>query len=564
MKILRLLVLSLFSLVSICDAFKNLEVKSFVIENGKNPKKSYAFKEYGEELEDIGSLFINCSGVLYEEPSSTVLIESLAPDYVPAILKKYAETVDELIIRNCSEIFLNEEMFVDSNLKDIAINENFYPEIKSFTFRKAMKLKKLNLKCNKIELIAEKAFPEGIVEIDLSQNKIQVIKVDTFALSSLKIMRLDGNFIIEIEEKAFEKTAGLEELKISNNKIEALSPKVFFSLMFLKVLDLGRNKLKMLDNGKFFHTPNLVELKLDDNEIEKISINAFNRLGKLEVLDMGENKIEFVERGTFSHTPNLLSLNLGDNLLTNVPVDFSESSIMLKELNLDSNKIKCFGKTTFEKARNLEVLKMSRNKIDALESDAFVLLSRLRELHLNDNKIEKLENGTFANLNDLEQLDFSYNEIKVLSEKIGFNSPKLRRLRFCGNTIFAIARKAFDGLQDAQISLKDNLCVNATLNGTENTDLLVFCNQIYDLLPEIKAHECSKEDEVKMNSFFNFVSIYAIIMTILLTVLVVCCVCSVCCCKKKKKEPQLDYELDFLRYTDLKFEKPDRKSKIYS
>jgi hypothetical protein len=128
----------------------------------------------------------------------------------------------------------------------------------------------------------------------------------------------------------FNKTKGLIELELDNNKLNYLSfnsnDKSFEYLMYLSV---NENKLKAIDNIN--NLINLEYLSLSVNELKTIN---FSKLTKLKYLQMKSN---LLEKFTINKSNQLLQyIDLSFNNINSLTIMGECSSV--KNLIVDNNK----------------------------------------------------------------------------------------------------------------------------------------------------------------------------------------------------------------------------------
>lgn len=196
---------------------------------------------------------------------------------------------------------------------------------------------------------------------------------------SLKILKITGCGIEDIDKNAFVYLSELEVLKLHTNNLKVLHPTLLRNNRKLEIVDFSGNQLKEIPlNASFltnyvFFPDNIQKLNLSHNLIDRIENKNFKNMRKMYYLDLSHNKIEGLSDGSFD------------------------------ELFDDSGRIKAF---LFE-----NTLDLSYNFIKYIGRNT--LFSRkpkyLTRLNLSYNKIEEV--GALDNIYKLKYLDFSYNNI---------------------------------------------------------------------------------------------------------------------------------------------------------
>uniref|UniRef100_A0A8C9RIT4 Si:dkey-32e6.6 n=1 Tax=Scleropages formosus TaxID=113540 RepID=A0A8C9RIT4_SCLFO len=219
--------------------------------------------------------------------------------------------------------------------------------------------------------------------LDLSQNKLgdSSLSPDLFQnVTNLKKLNLDGNSLTRIPLLP----PSLEELKINNNKISALTPHSFEGLSKLLTLELRGNRFhegnvspltfsplrrtvylrldgdlfRELPSGACLHPFRSVgsELRLSKNRSENVRGGILNKCPQLHTLDLGHNRIQedHIAPRAWIHSGMLQALDISYNKLAQVP---SFLPTALRQLILHHNKI--FGHLH----PGLESLHLSHNQL---------------------------------------------------------------------------------------------------------------------------------------------------------------------------------------------------------
>ena len=147
--------------------------------------------------------------------------------------------------------------------------------------------------------------------LDLSSYKFRVRRID---LSHNYAKFLSGTYISHAE-------IGIEEVNISFNILEYVSPRLFNHANFLRKLDLQSNRLYKMQT----------DFPVD-------FVDGFQRLSNLRYLDLSNNQLTEIPQGTFLKNRELRHLDLGHNELTGISFSLSTCAY-LEYLNLAGNKI---------------------------------------------------------------------------------------------------------------------------------------------------------------------------------------------------------------------------------
>ncbi|XP_068598736.1 extracellular matrix protein 2 [Brachionichthys hirsutus] len=301
-------------------------------------------------------------------------------------------------------------------------------------------LQSLSLEGNNISRIPAEAF-NGIPNlewINLKKNKLTSAGIDAKAFKGLKMLRrlyLDGN-LLEVVPSDLPPT--LQELKISENRLQRIhknsfqdlsslvilelegnllsegtvDPRAFAPLVQLSYLRLGRNHFRTIPQGL---PMSLLELYLENNLIEEISETVFNQTQSLNVVSLRHNRLDetrIAPLAWFDHR-NLESIDLSYNHLHLVP---SYLPRCLVHLVLVGNRIERIPGFVFAHMDpGLEYLYLSYNKLDGegTESESFLgSYSSMVELCLDHNQLISVPSG----INEMSNLHFlSLNNNKIRS-----------------------------------------------------------------------------------------------------------------------------------------------------
>ena len=306
--------------------------------------------------------------------------------------------------------------------------------------------------------------------IELISNKIRNLDNSAFVnLTSLVLLALSENKLLEIQNELFQTLHNLQELYLDHNNILTLGIDVFSNLAYLKILHLHNNEITSLSDGLFNFNSRLQALTLSENRLSVLPERIFETLGQLEVLEMFGNNLQEINSDllNFNLRLNFVTIsanrisNLSENLflvitkvntlriccndISMLPMDIFIRLVLLESLSLANNKLTklpdlriCLKlvllelqnnrlfHTSFENIRgllNLRMLVLKNNDIEVVPSNALMDLQALRVLLLSSNKIKRIEMQSFNQLHSLTSLDISDNSISNI-ESGSFSSLK--------------------------------------------------------------------------------------------------------------------------------------------
>ncbi|XP_023281033.1 extracellular matrix protein 2-like [Seriola lalandi dorsalis] len=252
---------------------------------------------------------------------------------------------------------------------------------------------KLDVAENNIRSLEPQAFSgiQNLDELDLSKNELDDESFSQNPLSNLTFLRklnLDGNQLTRIPALP----PSLEELKINNNKLSALTPHCFKGLM------------------------NLLKLQLKENTLHEGSVSslAFKPLEKLVNLQLDKNRFRSLPQGL---PPSLQELEMNENQIEEVPEKALRGCVHLRLMNLSHNLLheQGIGERAWTGLKSLETLDLSYNQFTSVPMN---LPRPLRKLTLQHNKISHIPSSTFRHLRPgLHSLHLSHNELS--NEGIG-------------------------------------------------------------------------------------------------------------------------------------------------
>lgn len=224
--------------------------------------------------------------------------------------------------------------------------------------------------------------------LDLSNNFIR--ELPTLTLPYLEQLDLSNNRLDLISEDAFESLAYLEQLNLSGNELNinlGSNSKALQSLIRLKSLDISRNGLNN-DAVELYlrKRSSLDQLKMTGNALIRLSQSLFRGSSGLRTIAIDDNMISEIAHGTFEPLSRLETLDLAKNNLAHI-CDFKLYQV--KHLNLSRNALEFFITHQDNQSYSLEILDLSHNNL--LFFPIVPKLNHLKYLHLQNNMIGTLE-----------------------------------------------------------------------------------------------------------------------------------------------------------------------------
>uniref|UniRef100_A0A131YTQ7 Leucine-rich transmembrane protein n=1 Tax=Rhipicephalus appendiculatus TaxID=34631 RepID=A0A131YTQ7_RHIAP len=212
---------------------------------------------------------------------------------------------------------------------------------------------------------------------------------------------LDCNLGV-LPTRAFYKMSTLTLLQLEGNDIIDLQPDAIAHLPRLEKLELGENKVRHVKSGWFSRLPSLTTLFLGKNQIEYVEDLAFAELEALRELELGDNFIQVVTNRTFKGLAQLTRLDLYRNKLTRLDAGIFVSMPLLEELDLKLNQISVIDPLAFDGLARLRFIYLANNQLRILPADMFVGAPNLDLVDLEQNQLVTLTWRTIHNLKYLK------------------------------------------------------------------------------------------------------------------------------------------------------------------
>eukprot|EP00039_Didymoeca_costata_P005130 m.78736 g.78736 ORF g.78736 m.78736 type:complete len:1520 (+) comp12687_c0_seq3:365-4924(+) len=201
-----------------------------------------------------------------------------------------------------------------------------------------------------------------IMNLDLSQNLLRSIKIDSGWAKMLSVLNLQDNLIETVEKINSDM---LQYLDLSDNKLTIIDESTFKEATALLSLDLSRNALSspsslegFLDEGM----DSLIRLNLNGNglEIFKGVGLSFRNLVNLRELYLGDNNINMLINDMFPHS--IEEIQLFRNKLKLLPKNMFHAQLYpyLTKLSFFGNNIDEIGPGALQVFKNIEVVSEAR------------------------------------------------------------------------------------------------------------------------------------------------------------------------------------------------------------
>ncbi|XP_071716906.1 protein phosphatase 1 regulatory inhibitor subunit PPP1R7 homolog [Rutidosis leptorrhynchoides] len=244
-------------------------------------------------------------------------------------------------------------------------------------------------------------FPQSLIEIDLTANRLNKLDSRISNLSNLKKLSLRQNLFDDAGVEPISQwnsISGLEELVLRDNRLKNIPDVSIFKTLL--VFDVSFNEILSM-SGLSKASSTLKELYVSKNEVTKIE--EIEHLNELEILELGSNRLRVMEN--IHNMTKLQELWLGRNRIKSINLCGLKC---IKKLSLQSNRLTSM--KGLEECTALEELYLSHNGIAKMEG--LSTLANLRVLDVSSNKLTAIED--IEKLTCLEDLWFNNNQLASL------------------------------------------------------------------------------------------------------------------------------------------------------
>ncbi|KAL5965381.1 Leucine-rich repeat-containing protein 15 [Taenia solium] len=280
-------------------------------------------------------------------------------------------------------------------------------------------------------------------------------------LPNLEVLHITGDLTLSTLPKGVFSglVASLRQLNLSNNALSTLTGSEFVGFADpnsrLDEVDLSNNRLQYLRVGCFQSLKGIRSLNLAGNTISELRSDIFVGLQLLEELDLRRNPITVIIGGAFQPLTKLRKLlisGLGSRSshLNTLTPGMLYGLQTLRHLEMSNLGIANINAETFIELRHLQELDLSLNQLTDIPSIAFKRMviaqrgGRFQRLNLSNNRIVCLPEGGFADFPQLKSIDLSGNLLTVISDQAFSGVKHLRDLDLLGNPLLVIIPSAFD------------------------------------------------------------------------------------------------------------------------
>lgn len=343
----------------------------------------------------------------------------------------------------------------------LSLSRNVIRELPPASFQSFTNLLFLDLSGNSLATIGSDMFvglEDSLVDLRLSQNKIQSFGSSPIALRQLLRLDLSENNIVDLTKTSFVGLDNLLFLNLSGNThIGPLAVGLLQPITKLKMIDLSNAGLKTLPVEFFAGSDNLESIILRNNGIQEIQDASFSNLRNLTSIDLSHNNIMAIRPSSFVNVMNIRRLNLKGNQLSAFKGEFFNTGTGLEEIDISDNQLSYLFPSSFRIHPRLRILNAANNKFNFFPSELIASLQFLEFVDLSSNQLKSVDELDFARLPRLRTLKLRNNSLEQISEMAFHNSTQLQIIDLGLNNIERIGDRLFEGLlRIEQLNLDGN------------------------------------------------------------------------------------------------------------
>lgn len=201
----------------------------------------------------------------------------------------------------------------------------------------------------------------GVVDLDLSFNKITHLEGLFVSLRSLVRLNLQNNPIAALSSAAFADAGSIRTLNLASNNISSMDPEAFVGLTSLEDLDLAYSNGLTLNDESFRTQRNTLKtLKLQSANLSSIQWTAIRKLYELQDLFLSWCGLSNIPDYTFQEMKKLRSIDLRQNQIDALSQrSLSGLENTLEILNLLGNQIRTIDGCVFRGFTRLNLFQLS-------------------------------------------------------------------------------------------------------------------------------------------------------------------------------------------------------------
>jgi Leucine-rich repeat (LRR) protein len=310
------------------------------------------------------------------------------------------------------------------------------------------------------KFILPRKAPEKIKEIELSDNRLEEVKIKHFISEKTNKISISRSHVNNIDLDGLEICKNLLSLSLKHNKIENIDLSSLRNMSELVALELSRNRLKGIDLTPLSSLYNLRLLDLESNDLKFVNLDPLIDLSNLQILRLGDNLIERINLKPLKNVKSLKTLRLTRNKLTEIdleplrPLKYLQKfqiarnklqsltleplrgKVYMNEINLDRNEFEYLNIEALEDIPHVDFIDLTdattKSRVDITsilshQNRSWVKLGEQLKLNVDVDKIKDIEiqNSHLIESKAVEEaIDFKKNSKKLLNSKTEYFAIK--------------------------------------------------------------------------------------------------------------------------------------------
>ncbi|XP_048837359.1 tsukushi [Brienomyrus brachyistius] len=231
-----------------------------------------------------------------------------------------------------------------TTLVSLDLSRNYISEVHPNAFSKLRYLETLDLSQNSLEDLTDVVFTGlPLTELDLSNNKIQELRLDIFSTKAHGkpiSVDLSNNLLAVVSRRVHTSPPNIKSLTLAGNLLRTVPD---LRGIPLRYLNLDGNPISSIEKDVFVDLKDLVHLSLSAlPKLTAIQPQSFKDLQNLQVLDLSNNpKLDSLNPEIFTGLIALQELNLSESGVMSLPDNILSYVPSIRSLSLGNN-IQCW------------------------------------------------------------------------------------------------------------------------------------------------------------------------------------------------------------------------------
>ncbi|XP_021369726.1 chaoptin-like [Mizuhopecten yessoensis] len=250
--------------------------------------------------------------------------------------------VKQLTLENIGLQHLSCDTFTNNRreLTILNLDDNLLDYFPACSLNNLNHLRELTLSKNLITCVPEHSIPGYLEHLDVSHNQIFTMSsdmsTDVYNENPLKTFNIRGNKLHRISNNELHQFTSLENLDVSENRLEYIHPRSFVSSgKHLRDINLSHNQLMTDVWFCLEHLQQVRNLNLSHNQIDHVNDNMLSSMTNLQTFDISYNMLSEVGPA-FVNQQTMLVLLFHHNSITKVAEDmFAVGTRFMSSFTLD-------------------------------------------------------------------------------------------------------------------------------------------------------------------------------------------------------------------------------------